>query len=86
MGAQVPANNKDIEDGDVFSINLLHPPFSFPPPTETFYEESIGPFSKALPESAKCLLLFELDNICGASGAVELFVRSLRHATWRARR
>ena len=81
MGSQVPANNKNIEDGDVFSINVLEPPFSFPAPIETFYEESIGQFSKAVPESAKCLLLFELDSICGDSGAVEMFVRSLRQAT-----
>jgi hypothetical protein len=46
----------DATPADDTVEDLLRAPFAFPPPLETFHEEPVGPFSRAAPESSKCLL------------------------------
>ena len=74
-------DNKDIKAGEVFSINLLIEPFSFPPPIESIAEKSsIKPeiverlgLHYADPFPTKYLLIYSLDDLC-ASDAVLAFV------------
>lgn len=74
-------DNKNIEAGGCFNINILMPPFSFPPPIETLTERG-----KVTPELAqmlnfqsadlfptKYLLIYLLDDLC-QSDAVIAFV------------
>ena len=71
-------NNKNIESGGCFNINLLETPFSFPKPIEEYAEKSkiLAPqietastleIKKLDPYPTKYLLLYKLDDLCKSS-------------------
>jgi hypothetical protein len=71
-------NNKNIESGGCFNINLLEAPFSFPKPIEEYAEKSkiLAPqietastlnVEKLDPYPTKYLLLYKLDDLCKSS-------------------
>lgn len=62
-------DNRNIKSGEYFSINLLHPPFSFPQPFEIYNETNVDNLTN------KYLLLYHLPELC-ASKPLQAFVNT----------
>ena len=63
----------------VFHHHPTLPSMHCPDPVEVFPERPIGPFSDAVPENAKFLVLFRLPKLC-ASAELQAFVSQHRAA------